>query len=64
MKNIVIITPVYNDWESFSKLIKEIDKTISSFKDISFKLIAVNDGSKEKLPPLKLPPGLKKIEMH
>ena len=63
MKNIVIITPVYNDWESFSKLIKEIDKAISSFKDISFKLIAVNDGSKEKSPLLKLPPGLKKIEI-
>ena len=62
MKNIVIITPVYNDWESFSKLIKEIDKAISSFKDISFKLIAVNDGSKEKSPLLKLPPGLKKLK--
>ena len=48
MKNIIIITPVYNDWESFSKLIIEINKNISTFKDISFKLIAVNDGSKVK----------------
>ena len=38
MKNIIIITPVYNDWESFTKLIDEIDKVILSFKDISLKL--------------------------
>ena len=63
MKNIIIITPVYNDWESFTKLIDEIDKVILSFKDISFKLISVNDGSNEKMPSLKLPPGIKSIEI-
>ena len=63
MKNIIIITPVYNDWESFSKLIKEIDKVVSSFKEISFKLIAVNDGSEEKAPALSLPPHIKIIEI-
>ena len=63
MKNIIIITPVYNDWESFTKLIDEIDKVILSFKDISFKLIAVNDGSKEKTPSIKLPPNLELIEI-
>ena len=63
MKNIVIITPVYNDWESFTKLIKEIDKSVSSFKDISFKLIAVNDGSQDELPSLTLPSYLETIEI-
>ena len=63
MKNIIIITPVYNDWESFSKLINEINKTISNFKDISFKLIAINDGSKNKAPNLKLPSNLELIEI-
>ena len=63
MKNIVIITPVYNDWESFIKLIDEIDKTISNFKEISFRLIAVNDGSKEKAPPLSLPANIVTIEI-
>ena len=33
MKNIVIITPVYNDWESFVKLIKEIDKSPKIFTE-------------------------------
>ena len=63
MKNIVIITPVYNDWKSFTKLINEIDKSISNFKNISFKLIAVNDGSKEKAPLLKLPLSIETVEI-
>ena len=63
MKNIVIITPVFNDWESFVKLIKEIDKVISNLKDISFKLLAVNDGSKERAPLFTPPPHFKKIEI-
>ena len=36
MKNIVIITPVYNDWDSFTKLIDEINKVISRFKAVSY----------------------------
>tara|TARA_A100000164_G_scaffold326777_1_gene312654 strand:+ start:383 stop:1255 length:873 start_codon:yes stop_codon:yes gene_type:complete len=63
VKSIVIITPVYNDWESFTKLIKEIDKAISNFKDINFKLIAVNDGSNQKASSLSLPPNLEIIEV-
>ena len=63
MKNIIILTPVYNDWESFTKLIIEIDKVVSNFKNMSFKLIAVNDGSKEKTPSIKLPPNLELIEI-
>ena len=63
MKNIVIITPVYNDWESFTKLLNEINRVISEFKDISFSLIAVNDGSKEKTPSLSLPSNLKIINL-
>ncbi len=63
MKNIIIVTPIYNDWESFTKLIKEINKIISSFKDISFKLIAINDGSEEKLPSISLPSHLETIEI-
>ena len=63
MKKIVIIIPVYNDWESFTKLIKEIDKNISNFEEISFKLIAVNDGSNEKMPSLSLPDNIETIEI-
>lgn len=63
MKNITIITPVYNDWDSFTKLIVEIDKVIENFSDISFKLIAINDGSKHKAPKIKIPKNFKQIEI-
>ncbi len=63
MKNILIITPVYNDWDSFTKLINEIDKVISNFKNISFKLIAVNDGSIDKVPKMRLPSRLESVEI-
>ncbi len=63
MKKIIIITPVYNDWESFLKLLTEIDKVISNFKDISFKLIAINDGSKDKTPSISLPPNIELLEI-
>ena len=58
MKNILIITPVYNDWQSFSKLLEEINKSINDFKDINFELIAVNDGSEEKNPNISIPKNL------
>ena len=63
MKNIIIITPVFNDWESFEKLINQIDKVIVNFKEISFSLIAVNDGSNIEIPKIHLPMNLKKIEI-
>ena len=63
MKNIVIITPVYNDWDSFTKLLDEINKAILTFKDISFKLLAINDGSDQKAPPISLPSRLEIIEI-
>lgn len=63
MKNIVIITPVYNDWESFKKLVNEINKAASNFNEIIFKLIAVNDGSNEKVSSLTLPQKLESIEI-
>ncbi len=63
MKNIIIITPVYNDWQSFTKLISEINKVIINFDNISFKLIAINDGSTEKTPSISLPSNIKIIEI-
>ena len=63
MKNIVIIIPVYNDWKSLEKLIQEINKVVSNFKNISFSLLAINDGSSLKAPNYNLPENLKKIEI-
>ena len=63
MKNIIIITPVYNDWKSFEKLINEINRVISNFKEFSFCLLAVNDGSDIETPVFKLPSNFSKIEI-
>jgi polyisoprenyl-phosphate glycosyltransferase len=41
---IVIVTPVYNDWESFKKLVPNIDKYLRD-RAVSVKFIAVDDGS-------------------
>ena len=45
MKKIIILIPVFNDWDSLKKLINEISKTIEKLKDFSFKCIIVNDAS-------------------
>ena len=36
MKNVIILIPVYNDWESLKKLILELNDSIALFNDISF----------------------------
>lgn len=46
--HIAIIMPIYNDWESFSQLIAEIDHSLDDH-DISFSIIAVDDGSRTSL---------------
>tara|TARA_B100001769_G_C22066651_1_gene573926 strand:- start:502 stop:1350 length:849 start_codon:yes stop_codon:yes gene_type:complete len=47
MNEFIILTPMFNDWESLKKLIKEIDKNIASIKG-SFKIIVINDCSTKK----------------
>ena len=46
---ITILTPVYNDWKSASKLIEEIN-TIVKDLDAEFSLLIVNDASTEIKP--------------
>ena len=45
MKKIIILIPVYNDWESLNKLLNEINENIKSFSDINFECLIVNDAS-------------------
>jgi glycosyltransferase involved in cell wall biosynthesis len=44
---IAIVTPVYNDWVSLSRLIREIDKA-PGLDGLQFHLIVVNDGSTDR----------------
>ena len=46
---ITILTPVFNDWKSASKLIEEIN-TIVKDLEAEFSLVIVNDASTEEKP--------------
>ena len=50
MKKIVFLMPVYNDWESFTKLLDEINLVIEDVKEFCFDCIAINDFSTIELP--------------
>jgi len=45
-KKIICLTPVYNDWESFSFLVKAIEE-YPKHSEFLFQIIAINDGSLE-----------------
>lgn len=48
MKKISVIVPCYNEEESISLFYKEISKLIKKMKDVTFELIFIDDGSKDK----------------
>ena len=50
MRKIIILIPVYNDWESLEKLIIEINENIKFFDDIIFECLVVNDASSIQPP--------------
>ena len=43
---IIILVPIYNDWQSVSKLLEEINSTVSEL-ECQFSIIIVNDSSSE-----------------
>ena len=63
MKKIIILIPVYNDWESLNKLLGEINENIKFFSDINFECLIINDAS--TTPPSKLykPSNLDSLEL-
>ena len=63
MKKIIILIPVYNDWESLNKLLIEIDKNIKSFNEINFECLIINDASTIQFSELKKPSNFRSIEL-
>jgi len=59
MKKFLILIPLYNDWKSLSKLLREIDLQIANW-DVEVSVIIVNDASTEKR--LKLDLNFEKIQ--
>ena len=64
MKKIIILIPVYNDWESLKKLIEEINENIKVFiKKMRFECIIVNDASTIQLPRITKPNNLESMQI-
>ena len=63
MKKFKILIPVYNDWESLTKLLDEINKVVADIKNVEFDCMVVNDASTINPPEIKVPPKIKKIEI-
>jgi len=63
MKKIIILIPVYNDWESLNKLLSEINENIKSFSENSFECLIVNDASTIQPPELKKPSNFISVEL-
>ena len=61
MKKFKILIPVYNDWESLTKLLDEINKVVADIKNVEFDCMVVNDASTINPPEIKVPPKIKKI---
>ena len=63
MKKIVILIPVFNDWDSFKRLILEINENISNFQETHFECLIVNDASTIDQPELTKPSNIKSLEI-
>jgi len=51
MKKFIILTPIFNDWKSLVKLLKEIDFEISEW-NTKISIIIINDASTQKKLPI------------
>ena len=63
MKKIIILIPVFNDWESLIKLIKEINETIKDYSSVHFECLVVNDASTINQPNLVKPNNIKSLQI-
>ena len=63
MKRIIILIPVYNDWDSLNKLLFQINENINLYKDIKFECLIVNDASTTQPPKLSKPSNFEAVEL-
>jgi len=63
MRKILILIPVYNDWESLKKLLEEINENIKNFDDIDFECLIINDASTAQFTELRKPNKFSSIEL-
>ena len=59
MKKYIILIPLFNDWKSVSRLLKEIDVQVNDW-NAEVSILIVNDASTEKRSGLEL--NFKKVK--
>ena len=63
MKKIIFLMPVYNDWESLNKLLKEIDLIIDQIDNFEFSSVIINDCSTTKVPEIFKPKNFSNLKI-
>ena len=63
MRKIIIMIPVFNDWDSLKQVIKEINEIIEDLKDIYFECVVINDASTINRPKLIKPNNIDLLEI-
>jgi polyisoprenyl-phosphate glycosyltransferase len=63
MKKFIILIPVFNDWESLIRLMKEINEIIKEYKSINFDCLIINDASTISQPKLIKPSNFKSLQI-
>ena len=58
MKKIIILMPVYNDWESLNKLMIEINKVVQNLSGYNFQCVVINDCSTVERSKIDKPKNL------
>ena len=63
MKKIIILIPVFNDWDSLKKLLLEISKNIDDLKEVVFKCIIINDASTTDYSEINKPKNFESLKI-
>ena len=63
MNKIIILIPVYNDWDSLKKLLIEINQNIKGLSEFTFDCFVVNDASTANQPLLNKPSQINSLKI-
>ena len=63
MKKIIILIPVFTDWDSLIKLINEINDNIKDYKNYNFECVIVNDASSLNQPKIIKPNNFQSLQI-
>ncbi len=63
MKKIIIIIPIFNDWDSLKQLLLEIDQVIKEIEGVFVDCLVINDASTIKTPEINRPKNIKSLKI-